>query len=303
MTKSARTVRSLLCTLVSFLMSLFVVLTVLCLTLSATVLNPAFAVRVLARSQFSEALCGELREEFVSYGNACNIDESFFDGVFGTDITPESIDADASAALRRFYAGSVERDPAVTEALQSALLTKLQAYAVEQGFTLDDTVNENLQTIASELCTLYDAYAGVFSASYFATAAQLLARYSPYALYAAAAGAAGFAVCAVILRLFFTKRRSCLRFFIYAFSASALMLAAAPAAGLALGAADRVNISLLSLYDFVTGFLNAAMLSVLLSALVPALVTALLALARRSGKAPKAEAEPPQPEGRRESGG
>ena len=282
MPKSAGTVRSLLCTLVSFLLSLCLTLTVLCLTLSATALNPAFAVRVLARSQFSTALCEELREEFVSYGNACNIDESFFDGVFASVITPARVTADASDVVRAFYAGSVERDPAAAETLENELFARLQTYAEQQGFALDETVNENLHTIAAELCALYEAYAAIFSASHFAAASRLLAQYRPYALYAAGALAVLSGVCCVLLRLFFHKAEDWRRFFIYALSGAALMLAAAPGAALALGAADRVNISLLSLYDFVTRFLNTTLLAVLLSALLPAAGAALAALRRRA---------------------
>ena len=82
MNNSAKRFRSFICTLVAFVMALSVVLTVFGAALSASALNPSFAVLVEKRSSFGADLAAELKEEFVSYGNACNIDAVFFDGIF-----------------------------------------------------------------------------------------------------------------------------------------------------------------------------------------------------------------------------
>ena len=73
MTKTAKRARSVICTLLAFILSLSVTLTLACATLALSALNPDFAVRVVARSQYSEHLAAELKEEFISYGNACNM--------------------------------------------------------------------------------------------------------------------------------------------------------------------------------------------------------------------------------------
>ena len=53
MTKTAKRARSVICTLLAFILSLSVTLTLACATLALSALNPDFAVRVVARSQYS----------------------------------------------------------------------------------------------------------------------------------------------------------------------------------------------------------------------------------------------------------
>ncbi|MGN0519167.1 MAG: hypothetical protein ACI4LB_00355 [Candidatus Fimenecus sp.] len=284
MTKTAKRARSVICTLLAFILSLSVTLTVACATLGITALNPAFAVKTVARSQYSERLAEELQEEFISYGNACNINESFFEVVFLNDITPARIDADTETVLREFYAGEVQ-DTVNTEDLHDALLNRLTDYAVEQGFAVEPTdeneLYQNLSVIADELCDIYNAYVSVFSMSVFKTASRMLATYRPYAWYGAGAGAVLFVISAVLLRLYYQKKKNYLRFFIYGFSASALMLAVAPAAALILRIGNQINIASASLYSLATGMMNGTLAAILLSALVPTLVTVLLVLVRK----------------------
>lgn len=285
MTKTAKRARSVICTLLAFLLALSVTLTLICVSLSLSALNPDFAVKIAARSQYSEHLAAELKEEFISYGNACNIDESFFDAVFSDDITPAHIDADTETVLREFYDGTVQ-DKVSADSLHDLLLTRLTDYAVSKGFTVEATAEnelyQNLSTIADELCDIYNAYVSVFSMSVFKTASRMLAAYRPYAWYGAGAGAVLFVISAVLLRLYYQKRKNFLRFFIYGFSASALMLAAAPAAALLMRIGNQINIASASLYDLATGMINGTLVAVLISAVVPAAITVLLAFVRQN---------------------
>ncbi len=283
MTKTAKRARSVICTLLAFILSLSATLTVACAALALSALNPDFAVKIAAHSQYSEHLAAELKEEFVSYGNACNMDESFFDAVFQNEIAPARVDADTETVLREFYDGTVQ-DAVETADLHDALLNRLTEYAIGKGFavepTEDNVLYQNLSTIADELCDIYNAYVSVFSMSVFKTASRMLATYRPYAWYGAGAGAVLFVLSAVLLRLYYQKKKNYLRFFIYGFSASALMLAVAPAAALILRIGNRINIASAALYDLATGMINGTLAAVLLSALVPALITVLLVLVR-----------------------
>lgn len=285
MTKTAKRARSVICTVLSFLLSLFVTLSVACAALGLTALNPNFAVKTAVRSQYSEHLAAELKEEFVSYGNACNIDETFFDAVFTNTITPAKIDADTETVLREFYAGEV-KDSVHTDELRDALLSDLCKYAQDKGYAVEQTegneMYDNLVTISEELCGIYNAYVSVFSMSVFKTASRMLATYRPCAWYGAAAGAVLFSITAVLLRLYYQKKKNYLRFFIYGFSSSALMLAVGPAVALCMRIGNNINIASASLYDFATGMLNGVLLAVLLSALVPALITVLLVFVRKN---------------------
>ena len=94
MTKNSKAMRRVLCGVVSFLLSFFSCLFVMCLVFKFTVLSPSFLVGVEKRSDYAEALHSELKEQFVSYGSAGNVDESFFDSVFENIITPDRIDED-----------------------------------------------------------------------------------------------------------------------------------------------------------------------------------------------------------------
>lgn len=282
MTKTAKRVRSVICTVVSFIMSLCITGTVLCSTLAATALNPSFAAAVAARSEYAEHLAEELKEEFISYGNACNIDASFFDSVFETAITPARIDTDTQLQLHNFYAGTLEI--ADTDDLETDLLARLQQYAQDRGFELTDEVNENLGEIAEELCELYNAYVSVFSMSYFKTVSNMLVQYRPYAWYAAAACALGFVVSAVIIRLYYQKKKNFLRYFIYAFSGAALMVLIAPLAALLSDVGGRINIASASLYALATDMINGIFGAMAASAIVPVLCTVLLAVVWRKAK-------------------
>lgn len=280
MKDSKKRFRSFICTLTAFVMALSVVLTVLGAALSASALNPAFAVFVEKRSSFGEDLSAELKEEFVSYGNACNIDEAFFDDVFQQVVTPQKISEDMQRVLRDFYNGSVQESVDTAE-MQAGILEQLKSYAVEKGFSLDDTTVQNLTTIAEELCDMYNAYVSVFSMSAFQTASQMLGRYRPLGLYAALAGAVVFVLSAVILRLCFHKKKNYLRFFIYAFSGATLMQLLGPLAALLAGVGNRINISSAALYDLASGMINGVLLVLVLSALLPAAITILLAVVYR----------------------
>lgn len=134
MTKNSKAMRRVLCGVVSFLLSFFSCLFVMCLVFKFTVLSSSFLVGVEKRSDYAEALHSELKEQFVSYGSAGNVDESFFDSVFENIITPDRIDEDTKAVITDFYNGEV-KDSIDTSDIQSELETRLLEYAAEKGFT------------------------------------------------------------------------------------------------------------------------------------------------------------------------
>lgn len=277
MTKTAKRVRSVLCALVSFIMSLIITGGVLCTALYATALNANFAVSVIGRSQYAELLSEEIKGEFISFGQASNIESAFFDSLFENTDMVQRISTDTEQVLRKFYTGNM-RDSVFTDDLEEILLADLKEYATQKGFELDGEMLENLQTVAVELCDIYNSYVSVFSLSYFRTASRMLVRYSPFALYAAAACAVAFIVTAVILRLFFNKKKNYLRYFIYAFSGASLMLLAAPLAALIGRVGNRISISSAALYTMASSMLNSIFTAVLIFALVPILCTVILAI-------------------------
>ena len=190
MTKNSKAMRRVLCGVVSFLLSFFSCLFVMCLVFKFTVLSPSFLVGVEKRSDYAEALHSELKEQFVSYGSAGNVDESFFDSVFENIITPDRIDEDTKAVITDFYNGEV-KDSIDTSDIQSELETRLLEYAAEKGFAVDGELKNNIKDMAVQFGDLYNSYVSLFSNSYFKSAGNMLKRYNPYADYAAIIGGVG----------------------------------------------------------------------------------------------------------------
>lgn len=276
-TTSKKRVRSALCTAVSFIAALLITGGILCATLFVTAFNDDFAVSVTSRSKYADLLSKELKESFISYGRASNIEDTFFDSLFKDTVTTQKISADTEQILRDFYAGNVN-DSVNTDDLNSAIFENLKEYATQKSFTLDDETTENLQLIATELCDIYNAYVSVFSLSYFRTASRALAAYKPYALYGMCICGAGLIFSMVILRLFFRKKKNYLRYYIYAFSGASLMLSAAPIIALIAGIGGRINISSAALYTMASGMLNSIFIVIAVSAIIPVACTVLIAV-------------------------
>ena len=279
MTKSAKRFRSVLCGLLSFLLSVSLVLLCVLGVIRLTVLNPSYVAFICDKSGYSQATWSELKEEFVSYGAACNIDESFFDGVFENIITPQRISEYTVNGIENFYS-SEQQEKASTEQLDGELLEALKSYAEEKGFALNDSLIENLQVMSGEMCEIYLAFADMFNSSYFNTASNMLNRYIPL-FKLALIGIGIFALLTIIvIRLFFGKAKNYLRYYIYATAGAALMLAVGPAAVLILNFASKINIMNASMYNLATGLVNGFFWALLLAAAVMALLTVILAVIR-----------------------
>lgn len=281
MTKGAKRFRSVLCGLLSFLLSVSLVLLCILGTLKLTALNPAYTSYVCVHSGYAQSVWEEMKEEFVSYGAACNIDESFFDGVFENIITPQLITEYTKSSVEGFYKNSPS-DKTSDEQIKAQLLEALKSYAEEKGFVINDALVENLEVISDEMNSMYLVYADMFNTSYFNTASNMLTRYMPLLKWAVL-GIAVFALLAIIvIRLFFKKAKNYLRYYIYSASGAALMLAIAPAAALILKIASKINIVNASLYYLATGFINGFLIALLAVAAVMAVITVILTLIRAS---------------------
>lgn len=279
MTKKAKKFRCVMCGVVSFLLSVSLTLALMLGAVRVTALNPEYAVKIAEKSGFSEKMLTELKEEFISYGNACNVDESFFDSVFNDIITPEQINADFATVLKDFYADEI-KEAVDTSTIETKLLASLETYANSKGFESSKALTESLTDMCTEMGELYNTYISMFSSSYFETAANILTRAIPYATYAVI-GLFAFSLAAmIVIRLSFKKRKNYTRYYIYAFSGATLMLAVAPALALVMKIGSKINIANASLYGFASAFINNIFIAMLLSAAIMAVVTAVTVLIR-----------------------
>lgn len=271
--------RSALCGLLAFLLSISVMLTSCLVVIKLTALSPKWAASLVVKSDYSEELQKELKNRFVSHGAACNIDESFFDGVFENIITAQRIDELTEKSINDFYANDIETQGDYSD-IEAELLEALKQYAEDKGYSLGEGTVSNLQVIAQELCEIYAKYAGLFKASYFKTAASLVSRYTPLLNYALAAVAGFSLIAAVIICLSFKKPSNWLRFLIYATSGASLMLFVAPVTALIMRIGSKINLADTSLYLFVSGFITNIFVSLIIAAAVVAVLTALLHIIR-----------------------
>ena len=252
----------------------------MCLVFKFTVLSSSFLVGVEKRSDYAEALHSELKEQFVSYGSAGNVDENFFDSVFENIITPDRIDEDTKAVIIDFYNGEV-KDSIDTSDIQSELETRLLEYAAEKGFAVDDELKNNIKDMAVQFGDLYNSYVSLFSNSYFKSAGNMLKRYNPYADYAAIIAVTLSLIAGLVLRMSYKKRKNVYRYYIYAFSGTALMLLAAPLAAIIGGVGTRINIGTKSLYSFASGFMTDTLWAFVFAAAAVSVVTAAFYALRR----------------------
>jgi len=272
MTVKTKKLRSVLCGLVSFILCVSLTLLLVLVSLRVTVLNAGYAKMIVQTSGYSSLMHTELKEQFVSYGSACNVDESFFDGVFDSVITPDRIEKDTQTSLEYFYKHNTDGKIDTTE-LEGEILTKLTDYAREKGFNVDETLTENLKVMCGEMGELYVTYVGMFNTSYFASASNVLKRYMPV-FNRAMIGLAVLAILAtVVIRLSYAKVKNYTRYYIYACSGSALMLAVAPAVALIMRIGNKINVANASLFSFASSFINYAFAAMLVAALITAALT------------------------------
>lgn len=200
--------------------------------------------------------------------------------MFENIITPDRIDEDTKAVITDFYNGEV-KDSIDTSDIQSELETRLLEYAAEKGFAVDDELKSNIKDMAVQFGDLYNSYVSLFSNSYFKSAGNMLKRYNPYADYAAIIAVTLSLIAGLVLRMSYKKRKNVYRYYIYAFSGTALMLLAAPLAAIIGGVGTRINIGTKSLYSFASGFMTDTLWAFVFAAAAVAVVTAAFYALRR----------------------
>lgn len=275
MTKKAKSIRSVVCVIVSFLLSVLLFFTSVCLVFKLTALNGSFAVRVAEKTGYTQALHKELKEQFVSYGNAGNVDEVFFDDVFERIVTPALIQTDTEAVIHDFYNGET-KSAVDTSDMEAKLSAALLEYAKEKGYTINDELRDSIGDMASQFGALYNSFVSLFSNSYFQTAGNMLNRYTPYVNYAIIGTAVLALVALFVLRMAYKRRKNVYRYYIYAFSGTTLMLLAGPAVALIMQIGNRINIGTASLYGLASGLINGVFTTFLIGAGIMAGIVALL---------------------------
>jgi len=265
--------RSAVAVIISFLMSICIVATVIIGVARMTALSPSYAKRIVLNSGFGEKKMNELKTELVSYGNACNIGDDFFDGFFKKTLTKELIEKDAVKYYSLIYS---ELKPSVDTAhLEEPLKTALVEYAEKNGYAEDETLDEDINLIVGEMCEIYS---GVLSVPSVSTIHSLISKAKSLCDVALLAAAGGLLLTAFMLLFMFKPKVYSVRYLIYAFSGAFLMLMAAPLYIRITNTIGKVNVVSKSLYSFIVSFGNGVLDSVIIGACVCAVITAVLSL-------------------------
>jgi hypothetical protein len=268
--KPKKRFRNLLSMLLTFLLSLALLLISLLLVIQFTFLRPAFLLDQINTSEYSAEVRTELESTFVSYGIAGGFDRDFF---AGTLVTSE-MGVDIFMEAARLY--DPARPGADIKKFEENFRAQLVAYVGENGGEMTDDVEDSVNYL-TDLCT--DAYKSKVSVPLANALSGIIARLQKVILPAAAACLVLLIISAVLLFLIRERRSKTVPYIAYAFGTSGIVLAVLGIAVLASGRIERVGIATKALYELVTTYLYHVITPVLWLAgfmIVISVVTALL---------------------------
>jgi len=265
-----RNIRTVFAVILSFILAVCLVLCSALFIMKTTAFSSSYAKDRLEKCNFAEEKSKELKTELVSYGNACNISGEFFDEFFEKTLTNEYILNDVVK-----YYDAVYNSPKATidtSDLQTKLNQALHVYASENGYDEEETLDDDINLIAKELCEIYTSVISLPSDN---TIHMLIARFSKLLNYALI-GVAGFTlVDAAVLFFIFKEKRHFVRYLVCSLAAACLMLVALPLYARFTNVIGKINIVSKALYSFVVSFGNGVLNAVLVCSAVFAVLTAI----------------------------
>ncbi len=264
-------VRTGICCILSFLISMFLFL-LLCVTIfQSTVLNEGFFLKHLSDTDFYAKLTEEIKQDFVSYGSASGVDASHFDYVFREIIPSTQIQQDVENSVHQVFTGTVQ--PVDTSYLTENLEQSFFEYAQEQGKEIAD---ENAVAYLAETCM--DTYSDYVNLPYAGQVSNLIVQYSPPVQMLSFLLFAVILVLAVFLFVINRWKHRAIRFYIYAFSGAGLMSLALPIGVLLSNKIDKISLASPSFYDFAVSYLHGIVYTFFLGALCIAVFVLVLSL-------------------------
>ena len=269
-TKKARTVLSVI---LAFVLSLSLTVLSVAVVADSTVLSSEYAAKSLQRGGFGSAVRDDLYTEFLSYGNACNIGDSFFEKFFNDTLSADFINSDAVVYIVEVYYDS--KATVDTGRLEEALKPALYDYAVEMGYGDQPNLDDDLNLIVSELCSIYKAHIELPAVS---TLNKMIMRANKYIDIAIIAIAAFILLCAVVLLFSYKPKIEPFMYLTCASAGAFLMTLALPLYLRVTNTIGKVNITGKAMYSFVVTFGNGVLNAFLIAAGALAILTAFFAI-------------------------
>jgi len=264
-------IRSAVAVIIAFLMSICIVASCVIGVAKLTALNPSYAKRIIEKSGFGEKKSEELKTELVSYGNACNIGGDFFDEFFEKTLTPLFIENDAKTYYEAVYTQKNAKPD--TAHIESMLKPALVEYAEKMGYADEESLDEDINLIVSEMGQIYS---GVMSLPSVSTVNTLISKLTGYCEMGLIAALGGTLLTGLMLLFMFKPKVYSVRYLIYAFSGAFLMLLAIPLYLRITNLVGKVNIVSKALYSFIVSFSNGVFDGLIISAAACLIITVLL---------------------------
>lgn len=250
MNRKAQTrVRTGVCCILSFFISMFSFLLVCVVIFQSTVLNEGFFLKHLSDTDFYAKLTEEIKQDFISYGSASGVDASHFDYVFSEIIPSTQTQQDVENSVHQVFSGTVQ--PLDTSYIAENLEQSFFQYAQEHGKEISDQ-----EAVSYLVETCMDTYSDYVNLPYASQISNLILQYSSPVQLLSFGLFALILILAVFLFVINRWKHRAIRFYIYALSGTGLMTLAVPVAALLTNKIDKISLASPAFYDFAVSYLH-----------------------------------------------
>lgn len=270
MSKKTNSTRKIIITLLSFSLSVILALTGLLSVVFLSILSPRFVGKSLQKSSFGAIELPRIKEHFISYGAAGNVDEAFFTDYFEKNITAETITNDMAKSIYAIYNGSKEENN--TE-FSDALYNALYKYAEEMYMDVGDKeIREGIRQFANDLTALYNRYISFPYSESISPVIKKAVKLTPLAI--AATALLSIAIIVVIF-LSYKEKLNAFLYFASAAGGTGLMLTVFPLFILITKQAEKFTLADEAFRSFFIKVMNGFTVNTIICGIVFLLISAI----------------------------
>lgn len=248
--KSRSTVKSVIYTLLAFIMSVLMFLLSFAITLQATILNPDFLLDNMNSTNYFVEKHQEVVQKLTDLGNASGLDESFFDDL----LSSVEIYDDTEIYFEEYYSG--KSTVVDTTKFRQNFNNALDKYIEKNN--IQDVDSDSREYLVKNASRIYVSSVEVPFFSNASTYILALKKVMPFII-------AGLCVmiAAIVLIIVFTNswKHRALKYLCYATSGATLTVGIIPAFVFISGKIQQINISSRALYTVFVQSANSVMIS------------------------------------------
>lgn len=248
--KSRSTVKSVIYTLLAFIMSVLMFLLSFAITLQATILNPDFLLDNMNSTNYFVEKHQEVVQKLTDLGNASGLDESFFDDL----LSSVEIYDDTEVYFEEYYSG--KSTVVDTTKFRQNFNSALDKYIEKNN--IQDVDSDSREYLVKNASRIYVSSVEVPFFSNASTYILALKKVMPFVI-------AGLCVmiAAIVLVIVFTNswKHRALKYLCYATSGATLTVGIIPTLVFISGKIQQINISSRALYTVFVQSANSVMIS------------------------------------------